>query len=129
MLHLVLIDHDMTGGCFELASKFLRPYFPTGGLYFCKLEFDIGDASKIQTYQRRASALIQELRSNWTRIVIAITNHTDNDRGDLFVGYEGQTKVYVSAHVHSVSHHSLLTPCLLTGLHRFLTSSFRLGTR
>ncbi|KAG1790600.1 uncharacterized protein HD556DRAFT_1310397 [Suillus plorans] len=103
MLHLVLVDHDVTGGCFELASEFLRPYFPSGGFEFRSIVFDIGNASKIDEYRLQATAIIQSLMSsNWARVVVAITNHTDNEHGDPFIGYEGNKKSYVSARVHSV---------------------------
>ncbi|KAG2117528.1 hypothetical protein BD769DRAFT_1390856 [Suillus cothurnatus] len=102
MIHLILVDHDTASSCFDLACDFLRPYFPTGGFEVCTIAFDIGNALKVESYQSKASAIVQALKSSWMRIVIAITNHTDNDRGDPFVGYEGKKKVYVSAHIHSV---------------------------
>ncbi|KAG1791929.1 uncharacterized protein HD556DRAFT_1309724 [Suillus plorans] len=103
MLHLVLVDHDVTGGCFELASEFLRPYFPSGGFEFWSIVFDIGNASKIDEYRFQATAIIQSLMSsNWARVVVAITKHTDNEHGDPFIVYEGNKKSYVSARVHSV---------------------------
>ncbi|KAG2068305.1 hypothetical protein BDR04DRAFT_1119898 [Suillus decipiens] len=88
MLHLVLVDHNTTSGCFELASDFFWPYFPSGGFEFCTVVFDISNDLKIEKYQSK-------------HVIVAITNHTDNDHGDLFVRYEGK-KQYVSAHVHSV---------------------------
>ncbi|KAG1732857.1 uncharacterized protein EDB91DRAFT_1251594 [Suillus paluster] len=103
MLHLVLVDHDMTGGSFELTADFLRPYFPSGGLEFQAVTFDIGNDTKIAKYQSDAARTVQSLlKSTWTRVVIAITNHTDNDEGDPFVGYETKKKSYVSARVHTV---------------------------
>ncbi|KAG2069418.1 hypothetical protein BDR04DRAFT_1119043 [Suillus decipiens] len=88
--------------CFDLACDFLHPYFPTGGFEVCTIVFDIGNALKVKSYQSKASAIVQALKSSWMCTVIAITNHTDNDHGDPFVGYEGKKKVYVSAHIHSV---------------------------
>ncbi|KAG1721764.1 hypothetical protein EDD22DRAFT_854316 [Suillus occidentalis] len=103
MLHLVLIDHDTTGGSFKLASDFLRPYFPSGGLEFRTIFFDVGSDAKVEKYQEKADEAIQELMaSTWTRVVVAITNHTDNDTGDPFVGYEAKKKVYVGVQVHVV---------------------------
>ncbi|KAG1852691.1 hypothetical protein F4604DRAFT_1933565 [Suillus subluteus] len=103
MVHLVLIDHNVTGSCFELTSEFLRSYFPSGGLEFHSVSFNISTESKINQYQLEASAIVKSLMSsNWARIVVAITNHTDNEHGDPFVGYKGKKKSYVSAHVHSV---------------------------
>ncbi|KAG2068001.1 hypothetical protein BDR04DRAFT_1158372 [Suillus decipiens] len=74
MLHLILINHDITGGCFELASKFLWPYFPNGGLEFQSVTFDISNALKINQYQLQATAIVQSLMSsNWARVVVTIT--------------------------------------------------------
>lgn len=104
MLHLVLIDHDTTSGSFELASHFLQPYFPSGGLEFHTIFFNIGNDSKVERYKSKAGEAIQELlKLPWTRVVVAITNHTDNDTGDPFMGYEAKKKAYVSAQVHVVS--------------------------
>ncbi|KAG1784400.1 uncharacterized protein HD556DRAFT_1315116 [Suillus plorans] len=103
MLHLILVDHDVTGGCFELASKFLRPYFPSRGFEFWSIAFDISNASKIDKYRLQATAIVQLLMSsNWARVIVAITNHTDNENGDPFIGYKGNKKLYISARVHSV---------------------------
>ncbi|KAG0692865.1 hypothetical protein DFH29DRAFT_881983 [Suillus ampliporus] len=111
MLHLILVDHDVTSSCFELTADFLRPYFPSGGLEFRTVSFDVGSASKINQYQLAASTIVQSLMSsNWARVVVAITNHTDNEHGDPFVGYEGKKKKsYVAARVDSVFD-ILLTP-------------------
>ncbi|KAG1808383.1 uncharacterized protein BJ212DRAFT_1485013 [Suillus subaureus] len=103
MLHLILIDHDTTSGSFELTADFLRPYFPSGGLEFHTIAFDIGNDTKIMKYQLDAACTIQSLlKSTWTHVVIAITNHMDNDEGDLFMGYETKKKTYVSVCVHTV---------------------------
>jgi hypothetical protein len=107
MIHLVLVDHDTSGGCFELVSDFLRPYFPNGGFDFRTVSFNIGNDSRIAKYEEQASAIVRTLLdSNYARVVVAITNHTDNDHGDPFIGYQGRTKTYVSARVHAVSERS-----------------------
>ncbi|KAG2066059.1 hypothetical protein BDR04DRAFT_1121418 [Suillus decipiens] len=104
MLHLVLIDHNITGSCFELAFEFLQPYFPNGGLEFWSVTFNIGNASKIDQYQLQVTAIVQSLMSsNWAHVIITITNHTNNEHKDPFIGYEGNKKSYISAHVHSPS--------------------------
>ncbi|KAG1846292.1 hypothetical protein F4604DRAFT_1688436 [Suillus subluteus] len=101
MLHLVLVNHDTTSSCFKLASDFLQPYFPSGGFDFRTVVFDIGSGLKIKNYQSKVSAMVQALLDlDWPRIVVAITNNTDNNHGDLFVRYEGK-KQYVFARVHS----------------------------
>ncbi|KAG2737127.1 hypothetical protein P692DRAFT_20883918, partial [Suillus brevipes Sb2] len=95
MLHLILVDHDASGGCFELVSDFLRPYFPNGGFDVHTVAFNIGNDSRIDKYQLQASSIVRTLMdSNYARVVVAITNHTDNDHGDPFIGYQGRTKTY-----------------------------------
>ncbi|KAG1879941.1 uncharacterized protein F5891DRAFT_991496, partial [Suillus fuscotomentosus] len=88
-LHLNLVDNDTTGGPFKLAYQFIQPYFPRGGLRYQEVSFDIATPQKLTEYLKDASRMVQDLRKQriWPRIVIAITNHTDNDSGDPFAGY------------------------------------------
>ncbi|KAG1802413.1 uncharacterized protein BJ212DRAFT_1487371 [Suillus subaureus] len=73
------------------------PSHPSGGFKFCTVTFDISNSLKITRYQAKASAVVQELKSNWTCVVVAMTNHTNNNNGDLFIGYKGKKKAYVLA--------------------------------
>ncbi|KAG2121487.1 hypothetical protein DEU56DRAFT_760665 [Suillus clintonianus] len=98
-LHLKLVNFDATSGPFELAYHFLEPYFPRGGLQYQEVTFDIATQSKLATYEQDVGKLLNDLlpQPRWTRVVIAITNHSDSDSGDLFAGYRG--KNYISATV------------------------------
>ncbi|KAG2108283.1 hypothetical protein DEU56DRAFT_920505 [Suillus clintonianus] len=53
----------------------------------------------LATYEQDVGKLLNDLlpQPRWTRVVIAITNHSDSDSGDLFAGYRG--KNYISATV------------------------------
>src|SRR5205807_1888105 len=97
-LHLVVIGYDATGGPFHLVRQFLAPYFPFGGFEYHEVHFDVGNESKVEKYQASANKLLKSLlaKGTWTRVVIAMTNHTNNDLGDLYLGYEGKTKEYVA---------------------------------
>jgi hypothetical protein len=111
-VHLSLIDIDTTGGPFELGHQFLQPYFPRGGLGYFKIEFDLATAPKATKYRRDVEKVVRDLlkQRRWSRLVMAITNHTDNDCGDPFAGYvDGQ---YVAAEVNTVSMSPLLRPQL-----------------
>lgn len=102
-VHLKLVDCDTTGSPFLLAHNFYRPYFPQGGIEFCEVEFDVATGAKSAIYQRTAAKHIRELlnQRSWARVVVGITNHTDNETGDPFAGYlEGK---YISGEVQDVS--------------------------
>ena len=104
-LHLVVIDYDALGGPFHLAREFLAPYFPCGRFEYCEVQFDVSNGSKVKKYQTNADKLVKSLlaKGTWTRVVIAMTNHTNNDLGDLYLGYESKTKEYVAGRVDQVS--------------------------
>ncbi|KAG2355372.1 hypothetical protein BDR07DRAFT_1493291 [Suillus spraguei] len=90
-LHLKLVNCDTSGGSFELAYKFLKPYFPRGGIKFVEVAFDVATGEKAAGYKNcgRKTALELMKQRTWARVVIAITNHTDNVTGDPFAGYDG----------------------------------------
>lgn len=102
-VHLTLIDHDTTGGPFELAYRFYEPYFPAGGIEYREVTFDVATVPKATDYQRQVKALVEDLGEQryWSRVVVALTNHTDNDTGDPFAGYVNGK--YISAPVDNVS--------------------------
>jgi hypothetical protein len=113
-LHLSLVNVDTTGGPFELAYQFLEPYFPRGGLGYYHVEFDLATAQNATKYRREVEKVVRELllQRHWSRLVMAVTNHTDNDCGDPFTGYIGDQ--YVAAEVDQVSVSAL--PIFITDL-------------
>ncbi|KAG1868952.1 hypothetical protein DFJ58DRAFT_723359 [Suillus subalutaceus] len=44
---------------------------------------------KAANYQEQVKTLVDNLRKQrtWSQVMMAITNHTDNDTGDPFAGY------------------------------------------
>lgn len=128
MIHLILVDHDTSGSCFKLVSDFLQPYFPNSGFDFCTILFNIINNLRIEKYKEQASAIIRMLLdSDYVCVIVAITNHTDNDYGDPFIGYQGRTKTCFCAC--SCSKWILwLMYCLLTIPYRFLRFSCHLDT-
>ncbi|KAG1892029.1 hypothetical protein F4604DRAFT_1912760 [Suillus subluteus] len=103
LIHLMLVDFNTSGGPFNLMFQFLTPYFPHGGLAFHELIFDVGSKSKSDRYQLKVGELVRSLadQRHWPRIVFAISNHTDDNLGDPFLGYETKKKSYVGGRVDS----------------------------
>ncbi|KAG1840441.1 hypothetical protein F4604DRAFT_1690778 [Suillus subluteus] len=88
-IHLTLVDYDTAGGSFKLAHQFLMPYFPNASMEYHKVTFDVGTVSKVNKYRESMDALVGKLSNTpWKRIVFGISNHTDNESGDPFVGYD-----------------------------------------
>lgn len=76
-----------TGGPTEMVAQILAPYFPHGGFQFIDLPFDIGTKSKLNAYKRQVSRLATKLRSvGFKNVMVVLTDHSDNSRGDLFIG-------------------------------------------
>ncbi|KAG2062468.1 hypothetical protein BDR04DRAFT_1165183, partial [Suillus decipiens] len=87
-IHLKLVDCDTACSPFVLAYNFLRPYFPRGGIEFQEVEFDVGTSVNTASYVRTAGKILRGVmkRGPWERLVIGITNHTDDESGDPFAG-------------------------------------------
>ncbi|KAG1887756.1 hypothetical protein F4604DRAFT_1674924 [Suillus subluteus] len=103
-IHLNLIDNDTTGGPFKLSHNFLLPYFPDGGIVFREVIFDVGSDSKIVKFHSMVNKLVLKLLAfpgGWKRIIFGVSDHTDNDSGDPFVGYKGKKKTYIATPVNT----------------------------
>ncbi|KAG1761233.1 hypothetical protein EDD22DRAFT_847911 [Suillus occidentalis] len=98
-VHLTLVDINITGSPFELGYQFLQSYFFCGSLGYVKIEFDIAIAQKASKYHHEVEKVVKELLKEWlwSHLVMAITNHTDNDCGNPFTGYLNDQ--YVAAEV------------------------------
>ncbi|KAG0694032.1 hypothetical protein DFH29DRAFT_880987 [Suillus ampliporus] len=99
-IHLKIVDYNATGGSFELAYHFLKPYFPCGRIKYHEVVFDITTTAKAHGYQRGIHTMVHALKNQgkWDHVVIGISNHMDNDNGNPFAGYEGKKK-YIAAPV------------------------------
>jgi hypothetical protein len=106
MVHLVLVDFEASSGSpFRFTYKYLRPYFPNGGIEYREICYDIGSNAKALHYRSSIHGLIKELKKQCVldRIVFAISAHTDGDSSNPPVGYEGAAKHYVGTPVDQVS--------------------------
>ncbi|KAG0692830.1 hypothetical protein DFH29DRAFT_882013 [Suillus ampliporus] len=78
--------YDATGGSFELAYRFLEPYSLAA------------DRVSPRAINEGCRPMVRALKKQgkWDRVVIGLSDHTDNDNVDPFAGYEGKKK-YIAA--------------------------------
>ncbi|KAG2145276.1 hypothetical protein DEU56DRAFT_754132 [Suillus clintonianus] len=115
-IQLKIVDYNDTGGPFELAYNFLKPYFLCGGIEYHEA-FDIAATAKAVSYQQGINVMVHALKKQgkWDHVMIGISNHTDNDNGNPFAGTSSKTHLndtYGSFAVISMLHftcHLLLT--------------------
>ncbi|KAI6018406.1 hypothetical protein EDC04DRAFT_2902122 [Pisolithus marmoratus] len=83
-LHLeaLEVDHSQV----KMLHSFLVNYFHKGGYKFSQLGFNLATPESMEVYEKAASNLAQSL-SPYSRVVLIITTHSDEDRGDLFAGF------------------------------------------
>ncbi|KIK71801.1 hypothetical protein PAXRUDRAFT_181824, partial [Paxillus rubicundulus Ve08.2h10] len=93
---------------------YLWPYFPPNALHFSELEFNFGTRAKIAKYKGKMETMQEGIGSVPSgRVVIFISTHSKEERGDLFAGEEGpQTKPRpIAVKVDQVSLQMSLTNC------------------
>ncbi|KAI5986011.1 hypothetical protein EDC04DRAFT_2615237 [Pisolithus marmoratus] len=64
----------------------LPAYFPEGDYNFSQLPFNLGTPESMEAYEQEASHLANTLCA-YSKVVLFLTTHSDEDRGDLFIGY------------------------------------------
>ncbi|KAG1839602.1 hypothetical protein C8R48DRAFT_782046 [Suillus tomentosus] len=102
IIHFKLVDHVTTGSPVDIIHQFLAPYFPYGGLRKLDVVFDLGTSSKVKGYNEQCMELAKDVveQDHYKSVCIVITTHTDDDRGDPFIGRKkGDKSGYVSASV------------------------------
>ncbi|KAI6019423.1 hypothetical protein PISMIDRAFT_11302 [Pisolithus microcarpus 441] len=68
-----------------MLHSFLQAYFPQGDYNFSQLPFNLGTPESMDAYDKAASDLANTL-SAYSKVVLLLTTHSDEDRGDLFTG-------------------------------------------
>ncbi|KAI5989974.1 hypothetical protein EDD15DRAFT_2198323 [Pisolithus albus] len=63
----------------------LQPYFPKGSYHFSHLAFNLTTQESLLAYEKEAMDLTHFL-SSFSRVVLFLTTHSDEERGDLFSG-------------------------------------------
>ncbi|KAG0692621.1 hypothetical protein DFH29DRAFT_882217 [Suillus ampliporus] len=91
-IYLKIVDYDAMGGLFKLIYHFLKPYFLCGRIEYHEMAFDIAATAKANSYQQGVDITICALKEQgkWDHVVIDISDHTDNDKSNTFIGYEGK---------------------------------------
>ncbi|KAI6017562.1 hypothetical protein BKA83DRAFT_4128168 [Pisolithus microcarpus] len=69
-----------------MLHSFLQGYFPQGDYIFSQLPSNLGTPGTTDAYDKVASDLANTL-SAYSKVVLFLTTHSDEDRGDLFSGY------------------------------------------
>jgi len=87
-------------------QHYLRDYFPPGHLDFLSIDFDLGTDERLANWPHYVSSLLAGLRTTYEHVVVLITDHTDCDTGDLFLGTDAFGKVN-AARVDEVSSYFL----------------------
>jgi hypothetical protein len=106
IIHFKLVDHVTTGSPVDIIHQFLAPYFPYGGLRKLDVVFDLGTPFKVKGYNEKCMELAKDVieQDYYKSVCIVITTHTDDDRGDPFIGRkQGDKSGYVSSSVPEVS--------------------------
>ncbi|KAI6154744.1 hypothetical protein BKA82DRAFT_4010513 [Pisolithus tinctorius] len=79
----------------NMLNDFLQAYFPNKAYSFSKLPFNLATQDTQATYQKAATSLATSL-SSYPRVVLFLTTHSDEDRGDLFAGYDEDSNPHAS---------------------------------
>ncbi|KAI6017078.1 hypothetical protein EDC04DRAFT_2608179 [Pisolithus marmoratus] len=88
LVHLYLegIHQDIGHPQVAMLHSFLQAYFPEGDYNFSQLPFNLGTPESMEAYEKEASHLANTLCA-YSKVVLFLTTHSDEDRGDLFIGY------------------------------------------
>ena len=77
-------------------------YFSNSGLDVVNIPFKFGMAEAMTEYALHAQRLMQELKTGYDCIILILTDHSDEDTGDLFIGPD-ESGIVTSAPVDNVS--------------------------
>jgi len=108
IVHLYLSGMVVTGTPPRVIYENFRSYFDPQDLLFLEMDFDCGTDGKAVAHQRRMAEVAEMLRERGIgRIFLFISTHSDQTRGDLFIGRDGQPGTEFSAKVEAVCVSSL----------------------
>jgi len=88
IIHLYLAGMDPHGSPPRLIYESFRSYFRPDDILFFELEFDAGTPTKEADHQLKMASLVERLRcAQFARVLLFISTHSEEDRGDLFLGH------------------------------------------
>ena len=80
----------------------MADYFPNGSLDVVNIPFEFGTAEATTEYALHAQRLTQELKTEYDRVILILTDHSDEDTRDLFISPD-ESGVVTSAPVDNMS--------------------------
>ncbi|KAG1903369.1 uncharacterized protein F5891DRAFT_1185510 [Suillus fuscotomentosus] len=94
IIHFKIVGSETTATPINTVHSYLSPYFSNGGLRLVDVEFDLGTAQKRDAYSEKCETLVKQVMGDrsYQIVCIAITNHTNDENGDPFLGYDKETK-------------------------------------
>lgn len=97
LIHLRLATINVASHT-QVLEEYLREYFPAGQLSSINLDFDLGTDERLANWPSRVAAALTALpTSTFRHVVVTITNHTDHDTGDLFLGRDESGMVHAAS--------------------------------
>lgn len=93
MLQVSRFDHRRGAAHTSLIEHALWEYFPQGGLDCLTVPLDLGTGKAIAKWPPDVARILKPVALTHDHVVVVITNHTDRETGDLFLGTDdaGQT--------------------------------------
>ena len=88
---------------FDIIRSSLIGYFPHGGLRIFEVPFDFGTSRGWKRYDALVNDLLATHGGGGVHTTVVITNHTDDARGDPFIGRDSTTGEHAAATVEEVS--------------------------
>ncbi|KAG2138990.1 hypothetical protein DEU56DRAFT_330613 [Suillus clintonianus] len=89
LIHFKLVGSGTPASPIDALHSYLSPYFPNGGLRMVEMVFDLGTNFKIDDYSQRCETIVNDVMEdrNYQTVSIAISNYTNDENGDPFLGY------------------------------------------
>lgn len=85
LVHLHLDGLQVGHAQVNMMDSYFQPYFPKGSYHFSHLAFNLTTQESLLAYEKEAMDLTHFL-SSFSRVVLFLTTHSDEERGDLFSG-------------------------------------------
>ncbi|KAI6122452.1 hypothetical protein EDD16DRAFT_1705038 [Pisolithus croceorrhizus] len=86
LVHLHMDNLELGHPQVNVLDSYFQPYFPEKSYHFSHLPFNLATEESLLTYERAAMDLTHSL-SSLPRVVLLLTTHSDEERGDLFAGH------------------------------------------
>ncbi|KIK18555.1 hypothetical protein PISMIDRAFT_14265 [Pisolithus microcarpus 441] len=85
LVHLHLDGLQVGHAQVNMMDSYFQPYFPKSSYHFSHLAFNLTTEESLRAYEKEAMDLTHFL-SSFSRVVLFLTTHSDEERGDLFAG-------------------------------------------